>query len=261
MTTEIIYGASPVLELLRAGRRHCHVVFTTAGRKEAGIRKVREEAEKNGIPVKTISKEKLSEFTVTSKNQGLAAICDPYPYSTLEEILDEARNDNQKGFILVLDGVSDPQNLGALVRSANLFGVHGVVIPKDNAAPVTPTVVKASAGAAEHQKIVQVTNITNTLNSLKEKGFWIFGADSESSELLYHYNFVGQNTALVLGSEGRGIRRLVGENCDHLLVIPMAGRIGSFNVSAAGAIFMGEVARQRWLSSHAKIVPKPVQKP
>jgi len=162
----------------------------------------------------------------------------------------------RKGFIVILDGITDPHNLGSLIRTALLMGVDGIILPKDNSAVVGPTVVKVSAGSTEHLKIAQVTNITSTIRYLKDRDFWIAGAAAEGATSIYQHDFIGINVALVLGAEGAGIRRLVKENCDYMLSIPMEGHIASYNVAVAGALFMGEVARQRWISLHAKSVPK-----
>lgn len=248
ISTEFVYGINPVIHLLMTGSRPCHEVLVSIGRKESDYNKIEKAAKERRLSVKVVSRQDLANLVKTDKHQGVAVKCDTYRFSLLEDVVDAAIRDPLKGFLLILDGVSDPQNLGALVRTANLMGVHGVVIPKDNACGVTPTVVKASAGATEHQKIVQVTNIANTINYLKEKGFWIVGAAGETDSVLYKHDFGSSNVALILGSEGKGMRRLVRESCDHLLSIPMSGSVGSFNVSTAGAIFMNEVARQRWIS-------------
>lgn len=251
--TEIIYGINPVIELLRAGRRRCHEILIAEGKKGPELFRLREEAEEKGVRIKSVSKEEINLISGTDKNQGIAARSDGYPYVELGDIVDAALKDERRGFVLILDGVTDPQNLGSLVRTSHLMGVHGVVIPKDNAAPVTSVVVKSSAGATEHQRIARVTNIVNTISILKDKGFWIFGADGTSPNSLYLTDFKGQNAVLVIGAEGRGLRRLVMERCDHLLSIPMEGVIDSYNVSVAGAIFMAEVARSRWSSGFRKI--------
>ena len=245
MANEIIYGLNPVLEALRAGKRRCHGIFIAAGRREADARLVEEEAARRRIPVKALPREEIAQMAGAKTHQGVVAKIDPYPYDPLGAAVDAALADARKGFLLVLDGITDPQNLGSIIRTAHLMGVHGVILPRDNAAGVTPTVVKASAGASEHTRIVQVTNIAETLRYIKERGFWVSGAAGEGSESLYDHDFTGENAAIVLGEEGGGIRRLVRERCDYLLRIPMEGVVGSYNVSVAGALFMGEVARQR----------------
>lgn len=251
-STEIIYGINPVIEMLRAGRRRCHEVIIAEGRKEADAGRVRDEAARRGAKIKTVSRDEMSELCGTGKNQGIAARCDPYPYSGPKDIIVAALRDPRKGFVLILDGITDPQNLGSLVRTSHLMGVHGVIIPKDNAASITPVVVKASAGATEYQKIAQVTNIAVALLDLKDNDFWVFGADGSSKNLIYSQEFNNCNVAVAMGAEGRGLRRLVKERCDQLLSIPMEGVVGSYNVSVAGALFMAEVVRSRWFSSSRK---------
>lgn len=245
MGTEILYGANPVLEVLRAGKRRCHCIFTAHGKREIGIQQIIDEATRLSLPLKKLSRDEISKFARTDKHQGIAVRCDSFPYSSLEEVLGRAAADERKGFIVLLDGITDPQNLGSIARTAYLMGVHGVILARDNVAPVSSTVVKASAGATEYIMIAQVTNLAETLKYLKERGYWISGADGDSQDILYLHDFKAYNTALVLGSEGRGMRRLVKERCDYLLSIPMEGSIKSYNVSIAGALFMGEVARQR----------------
>ena len=260
-SSEIIYGTNPVLEALRAGKRRCHQLFVSEGRREADVKAVEGEAARRRVPVKRVPREELTKLAETEKNQGVALRCDPFSYDGLEALVERALSDERKGFLVVLDGITDPQNLGSIVRTAHLMGVHGIILPRDNAAGVTPAVVKSSAGATEYLPIAQVTNIAETLRYIKERGFWVTGAAGESSDMIYLHDFKGYNVALVLGAEGSGIRRLVRERCDYLLSVPMEGAVGSYNVSVAGALFMGEVARQRWLSIQAKSVPKSEQLP
>ncbi|HPM41100.1 MAG TPA: RNA methyltransferase, partial [bacterium] len=171
-SSEIIYGTNPVLEALKAGRRRCHQVFVSDGRREADVKAVEEEAARRRVPVKRVPREELKKLAETEKNQGVALRCDPFSYEDLEALVGRALSDERKGFLVVLDGVTDPQNLGSIVRTAHLMGVHGIIIPRDNAAGVTPTVVKSSAGATEYLPIAQVTNIAETLRYIKERGFW-----------------------------------------------------------------------------------------
>lgn len=253
--TEIIYGLNPVLEVMRAGKRRCHKVYVAAGRRESDAKAVEEEAARRRVPLSRLTRDEITKLAATEKHQGVALQCDAFPYAELETMLESALSDPRKGFLVILDGVTDPHNLGSIVRTAHLMGVHGVVMPRDNAAAVTATVVKSSAGATEYLPIAQVTNVAETLRYIKERGFWVSGAVGETDKSLYLHDFKGDNVALVLGAEGGGIRRLVRERCDHLLSIPMGGAVGSYNVSVAGALFMGEVARQRWLSGLAKTMP------
>jgi 23S rRNA (guanosine2251-2'-O)-methyltransferase len=253
--TEVIYGVHPILEMLKAGRRRCHKVFVASGRRAADQERISDEAARRQVPLEVVERSDIDRLANTEKHQGVAARVDPFAYASIEEIVGRAAKDDSNGFIVILDGVEDPHNVGSLVRTASLMGVHGIVIPRDKAAGITPTVVKVSAGAAEHLPIASVTNINSAISQLKEKGYWISAAAGEASEPLYQHDFKGYNVAIVLGAEGRGVRRLVRERSDYLLSIPMQGNIESYNVSVAGALFMGEVARQRWLETHAKDIP------
>ncbi len=242
---DTIYGVNPVRETLRSGRRRCRELFLTEGLKGKTSAMIEALAEERKIPVRRVPKDDLARRAGTHLNQGVGAAVDPYPYVSLEDLLVTALKDERKAFLVILDGVTDPQNMGSILRTAHQLGVHGVIVPKDNSCPVTPAVVKASAGASEYIAVTEVTNIANTVNILKEKGVWVAAADSDAEQSLYESEFAGYHFAIVLGSEGKGVRRLVRERCDFLLRIPMEGMIDSFNVSVAGALIMGEMARQR----------------
>lgn len=172
-------------------------------------------------------------------------ITTPYPYASLGDILNKWRSSHERLLVLAFDSVQDPQNLGAMIRSAHLFGVHGVILPRDRSASVTPVVAKASAGAVEHTMIARVTNLTNTFKALKKEGAWIIGASPEAKQDIYSFKF-DLDLVLVVGGEEEGIRSLVKKECDHLLSIPIRGKISSFNTSVACAIFLSEVLRQRY---------------
>lgn len=246
---EIISGKHAVLELLRAGKRRCYEVYVAEKKKEKIVEEIEEAAKKNRVKVRQVTHEEMAALSSIEKHQGIAAKCDPFVFSELNEVVGAAKATDKKGLIVVFDGITDPQNLGALIRTAHLCGVNGAILPKDNSAPVSPATQKASSGATEHIPIVQITNVVSTLKQLKEDGFWIVGAAGESAQNLYLFDFTGNNYVLVLGAEGKGIRRLVRENCDYLLSIPMLGKIESYNVSVAGAIFMAEVMRQRYFKT------------
>lgn len=242
---DVIYGVNPVEECLRAGKRRCEKIYIALGRHGAEISSSIKLAKERHIEVVQITKDEISKITKTEKHQGIVAQCEPYPYVDLEEVVRSVSKKGDKGFIIILDGITDPQNMGSIIRTAHLMGVSLVVIPKDNSAEVNATVVKASAGATEWQDVVQVTNIVQAITYIKDKGYWVYGAAGDGDKSIYDIEFKGDNVALVLGTEGRGLRRLVRESCDHLCYIPMKGKIGSYNVSVAGAIFMNEVARSR----------------
>jgi 23S rRNA (guanosine2251-2'-O)-methyltransferase len=242
---EIICGTRAVTELLRARKRRCYEILIAQGKRERAVCQIESMASELGVPVRYISNEELSAIATIEKHQGVAAKTDSFSFDSLQNIIKKAKNDSKKGFLLVLDGILDPHNLGSLIRTAHQTGVHGLILPKDNSAPVGAAAVKASAGASEYLPIALVTNIVSTLNELKNNGFWIVGTDASSQSSLYLFDFTKDNYVLVLGGEGRGIRRLVRENCDFLLAIPMFGNIDSYNVSVAGAVFMSEIMRQR----------------
>jgi 23S rRNA (guanosine2251-2'-O)-methyltransferase len=244
MANEIICGINSVYEVIRAGRRKVFAVYVVEGKRGPHLDKVIELANGSGIKVKEISKPKILDLTHVETNQGIAAEVEPFKYLTIEELVNLTKKAGRPAFIVILDQVNDPHNLGALIRTAHLLGADGIVIPKDNAVAVGPTVAKSASGAVEYLPIVRETNLTNCINILKNNNIWVVGAEGEAKKTIYEYDFTTP-TAIVLGGEGKGLRRLVKENCDDLLTIPMQGKIDSFNVSVAGAIFMSEVMRQR----------------
>lgn len=239
----IIAGRRPVIEALKSGAEIEQVVFLV-GVQGNVIREIRDLAEHRNVKVTQANKMQFRELAIDATTQGVVAIVPTKTYVSLEDILQIPRTKQEKGFVLVLDGIEDPHNLGALVRTAECAGVHGVVFPKHHAASVTTVVVKASAGATEHMAMAEVTNVVNTLEKLKEDHYWVVGLDAAGDRL---YTQIDYETpvALVVGSEGKGIRRLVREHCDHLVKIPLFGTIPSLNASVAGALVMFEVARQR----------------
>jgi len=201
-------------------------------------------AEERGISIHWVERDNLTRVAKTTSHQGILAYMDEFTYVGPSDIVQRWRETGQKAFILIVDGVEDPQNLGGLIRTANAFGVHGVVIPKDRATAITPVVIKASVGAVFHTPISRVTNIASCIEFLKKKGVWILGAEAESQHAIYGYD-LNLDLAIVIGSEGRGIRALVKKRCDFLVSIPLPGEITSLNASVAGALAMYEVSRQR----------------
>ena len=239
----LIYGINPVLEAFKSGRGVEKLIISEA----RGGREVTELislARERNIKISYEPRESLSRVTRTDTHQGVVAIVAAGKYTTLDDILRKAKKSGETPFIIVLDGIQDPQNLGAIIRSAVCAGVHGVVIPKDRAVGLTSTVEKASAGALSYMDVTKVTNISQTLEELKEKGFWIIGTDSKATGDLYSANFKGP-VGLVIGSEGEGIRPLVAKKCDLLVSIPIKGKVSSLNASAAAAVIMYEAVRQR----------------
>jgi 23S rRNA (guanosine2251-2'-O)-methyltransferase len=238
----LVYGLHPVEEALRAKR--VSALFILEGDNGPGLKAVMAAARNAGVEPIPRTRVALDELAHRGAHQGAIAVGGDYPYATVDQILSEATRSGRPPLVLVLDGVQDPQNLGALIRSAHVVGAHGVVIPRDRAAEVTPTVVKTSAGATEHTRVAQVTNVARALEELKEAGLWIAGAVADGGEAPWQTSLDGP-LALVLGAENKGIRPLVLRGCDLLVKIPMVGKVASLNVGAAGAVLLYEAARQR----------------
>ena len=235
MKQEVIYGLRPVVEALRSKRREVREVLDAVGDKE-----ISSEAAARGVPVRRVPRNRVEELARGGVHQGVVARAGPYPYSGLEELL-IAPNP----LVVVLDGVTDPRNLGAVLRVADGAGVSGVVVPKDRAVGVTPAAVKASAGASEHVPVARETNLRRALEKVKEAGMWAYAAEGGAKSSAYTNLDLSGPVAFVLGSEGRGIRRLVREGCDGAVAIPMHGAVSSLNVSVAAAVLLFEARRQR----------------
>ena len=238
-----VEGRNSVLELLES-EKDINKIYVTRGEKQGSINKIIGRAKGKGIVLVEVDKSKLDEMSQTGNHQGVIAIVPPFEYCEVEDILDEAKNKKESPFILILDGIEDPHNLGAIIRTAETAGVHGVIIPKRRAASVNSTVNKVSAGAVEHMKIARVNNIKDTIQYLKDNGLWIIGTDGKAENYYYEQDLTGP-IALVIGSEGYGMNRLVSENCDILVKIPMKGKITSLNASVAGGILLYEIFKQR----------------
>jgi len=238
-----VEGRNAVLELLESGR-DINKILVANGEKHGSIHKILAIAKERKIIVTEIEKNKLNQITQTPNNQGVIAIVPPYDYCEVEDILDEAKRKNEKPFILILDGIEDPHNLGSIIRTAETAGVHGIIIPKRRAASVNSTVSKVSAGAVEYMKIARVNNINETIRYLKEQDVWICGTDMDT-DTIYTKQDYKMPIAIVIGSEGFGMSRLVKENCDFLVKIPMKGRITSLNASVSAGIIMYEVVKNR----------------
>jgi 23S rRNA (guanosine2251-2'-O)-methyltransferase len=240
---ELIYGMNPVLEALRSKRR-AFELFVARGGTDRRLEKVLRLAQEKGVPVRQREKGDLARLCATEHHQGVALRAEPFAYVELDQLLANWRASGQAGLVLVLDEIQDPHNLGALIRSAACAGAHGVVIPRDRAARVTPAVEKASAGATETVAVAQVTNLAQALTELKDAGFWVFGADQEAPSVLFDLDLTG-NVVLVVGSEGEGLRALTRKQCDFRFAIPLAGGVASLNASVAGGIALFETVRQR----------------
>ena len=237
-----VYGRNAVKELL-AGGRDIEKMYIQSGDREGSVNLLIGIASERKIPIIEVDKVKLDSLTLGAHHQGVVAIAAERNYSTVDEILEYAADRGEPPFIILLDGVEDPHNLGAIIRSAECSGAHGVIIPKRRAVGLTSTAAKASAGAIEHMRVAKVTNLAMTIDELKERGLWFYAADMDGSDY-YETDMTGA-CAIVLGSEGFGISRLVKEKCDFTVSIPLYGMVNSLNVSCAGAVIMTEVARQR----------------
>lgn len=240
--SEIIAGRNPVREALRAGRPINKIVVAKgAGGPVAEIVRL---AKANNVPVQMFDRVNLDKLVKESPHQGVIAYVAAKEYAEVEDILALAKERNQDPFIIVLDEINDPHNLGAIIRTVDAAGAHGVIIPQRRSVPLTATVAKASAGAVEYVPVARVTNLDQTIRQLKELGLWIIGADMEGTEIHWNARLTGP-LALVIGGEGKGIGRLLKERCDMLVRLPMAGQVGSLNASVAAALLVYEVVRQR----------------
>ncbi len=240
---DTLFGRNPVLEALRVGAR-IRKIFLLRGTKGGSIEQIRQRAVRNGVEIVEISREAFLRLPGAGKAQGVVAEMPRRPPVDFNQVLDETGRTGSPGFLLILDDIEDPHNLGALVRTAECAGAQAVVIPKHHSAQVTGTVAKASAGATAHIRVVQVTNIVQTIKEAQRHGFWVVGLEASAEKLFTEVDYK-TSIALVVGNEGKGIRRLVKEHCDHLVRIPLYGKIQSLNASVAGALVMYEVARSR----------------
>lgn len=240
---DIIEGRNAVIEALRAGRA-MDKIFIARGDVDRTLGHIASTAREKGIVVVECDRRKLDFMSQTHAHQGVIALAAVREYSTVDDIFSVAREKGEVPFIIVCDEISDPHNLGAIIRSAECAGAHGLIIPKRRSAGLTAVVDKASAGAAEHAVIARVPNIPAAIKDLKDRGVWIYGTAAGGSSDLWHTDFTGP-LALVIGSEGDGMGRLVTESCDFIVSLPMKGQVSSLNASAAAAIVMYEVLRQR----------------
>ena len=254
---EVLYGLHPVEEALKAGRRRFDHILVARERHDDRLQRLVEQCRQAGIRVRAESRDQLTQIAKTSAHQGIVALVRPQEFLSIEDLfVPDPAKANVSRLVLALDGVEDPQNLGALLRVADGAGVDGVVLTERRSAPLSAAALKASAGAAEHLRIARVVNLVRALEDLKRHNLWIVGLDERGSTGYDQFDFTG-NLAIVLGREGAGLHDLVRRTCDHLLRIPMAGGVSSLNVSAAGAVVLFEAARQRRaLRSPAESVQK-----
>ena len=241
----MIEGRNAVLEAFRAGKP-IDKLFVLDRCEDGPVRTIVREAKKQDVILQFVSKERLSQLSQTGKHQGVIAFAAAYEYSGVDDMLALARERGEDPFLILLDNIEDPHNLGAIIRTANLAGAHGVIIPKRRAAGLTATVAKTSAGAINYTPVAKVTNLKKTMEELKEKGIWFVCADT-GGEQMYRLNLTGP-VGLVVGNEGEGVSRLVKESCDFTAAIPMKGEIDSLNASVAAGVLAYEIVRQRLLT-------------
>ncbi|MCI8654908.1 MAG: 23S rRNA (guanosine(2251)-2'-O)-methyltransferase RlmB [Clostridia bacterium] len=238
-----VEGRNSVLELLESNK-DINKIFVAKGERHGSINKIIAIAKEQKVVVVEKDKKQLEEMSQTDNCQGVIAIVPPYEYCEVDDILQKAKEQNEDPFVIILDGIEDPHNLGSIIRTAETAGVHGVIIPKRRTATVNSTVNKASAGAVEHMKIARVTNISDTINELKRVGLWICGTDIETNKYYYNQDLKGA-IGIVIGNEGKGISDKVKKNCDFLVKIPMKGKIESLNAAVSTGIVVYEVVKQR----------------
>ena len=236
-------GRNALQEALKSGRT-IDKVFIAAGDTDRGLQRLAAEAKEAGAVVVPVDRRKLDAMSFTRSHQGIIALAAAHTYYTVDDLLEEAASRGEKALLVICDELSDPHNLGAIMRSAECAGAHGVIIPKRRSVGLTATVAKASAGAIEYMKVAKVGNINNAISELKEKGVWIFGTAAEGSIPMYKADLTGP-AAIVIGNEGDGMSQLVRKNCDVMVHIPMKGKISSLNASAAASILLYEAVRQR----------------
>lgn len=239
----LLEGRNALQEALRSGRT-IDKVWVDAGDTDRNLARLTSEAKEQGAVVIPVDRRKLDSMSITHAHQGVIALAAARPYATLDDIFALAESRGEAPLVVVCDELSDPHNLGAIIRSAECAGAHGVVIPKRRSAGLTPVVAKASAGAIEYMPVARVSNISSALKELQARGVWVYGTAADGTQELFDANFQGP-TAIVIGNEGAGMGRLVRQTCDVLVRIPMRGRISSLNASAAAAILLYEAVRQR----------------
>ena len=238
----MIEGRNAVLEAFRSGKT-VDRLYVLDGCQDGPVLTIKREAKKQDTIIKYVDKDRLDQMSQTGHHQGVIAVSAAYDYSEMEDIFANAEKKGEAPFVIILDGIEDPHNLGAIIRTANLVGAHGVIIPKNRAVGLTATVARTSAGALNYTPVVKVTNLSKTIEELKEKGLWFVCADMEG-EVMYDLNLTGP-IGLVIGNEGEGVSRLVKEKCDFVAKIPMKGDIDSLNASVAMGVLSFEIARQR----------------
>ena len=242
--SNFVFGVNPVVEILRASPDEVTEIVLADGFLRSTLRSIDAEARRLGVKVTYANQKILNRLAANDKHQGVVAKVAPYAYSPLSDLFLEDSSVASADWILILDGLTDPRNFGALLRTAEAVGIRRVLIPKDRSVDVTPTVAKVSAGAVHHLKIYRVTNLRRAMAALKEHGYWLVGLDDHAPEQIYDRVYQDR-LGIVLGSEGRGIRPLILRECDYRVSIPMLGKVSSLNVAVAGAVFLYEILRQK----------------
>lgn len=246
-----LFGIHPVLEKLKASPTEIVEILIAKGHPRTVLRSIDAEVRNSGLPIRYLDSSLLDRLAGGGRHQGIVAKVASYSYALFADLLEDLSSSPGHDWILVLDGLTDPRNFGALLRTAEGVGVRDVVIPRDRSVGVTPVVVKASAGAVHHLKIYRVTNLRRAISTLKEKGYWVIALDPKAEETIYARSYPGK-LVVILGSEGTGIRPLIQRECDFLASIPLRGRTGSLNVAVAGGVFLYELLRQREALKSAK---------
>lgn len=241
--SQVIEGRNAVLEAFRSGKS-IDKLYVLDGCQDGPVRSIIREAKKHDTILQFVAKERLAQLSETGKHQGVIAMAAAYEYATVDDMLELAKSKGEDPFLILLDNIEDPHNLGAIIRTANLAGAHGVIIPKRRAVGLTATVARTSAGALNYTPVAKVTNLVKTMEELKEKGLWFVCADMDG-DVMYRVNMKGP-IGLVIGNEGEGVGRLVKENCDMTASIPMKGDIDSLNASVAAGVLAYEIVRQRF---------------
>ncbi len=243
MNDYMIEGRNPVLEVIESGRA-INKIMIADGQKEGSIKKIIAKAKEKGIVISYVDRQKINGLSQSDNHQGVIAFVAAYDYMPLNEMLEGIKEKGEVPFIIVLDEINDPHNLGSIMRTADAVGAHGIVIPKRRAVGLTPVVAKTSAGAIEYVPVARVTNLSRAIDELKEHNIWVAGADMAGEQTHFQADFKG-GIALVMGNEGKGLSRLVKEKCDFLVNIPMIGRVSSLNASVAASVIMYEIFKQR----------------
>ena len=238
-----IEGRNPVMEALKSGT-NIDKIYIIKGEAQGSVIKIRRMAQEKRIPIVEVDRRKLDEMSNSHSHQGVIAKTSPVDYASVSDILKRAEEKGEAPFIVVLDEVEDPHNLGSVIRTANAAGVHGIIIPKHRSTGITATVAKVAAGACFYTPVARVTNLVRTIQELKEKGVWFYGADMKGEKSVFETDFSG-GVGIIIGNEGKGISRLVKEECDFLVQIPMKGEIDSLNASVSAGIFMYQAAYKR----------------